>query len=693
MGKKWYEELLLIADFIPPNPDEMETFDVEAQVKTIRELGFNSQHIEVNDITVGEAGITFFRSEHAIEQRETDLLELYRKNYVKYGGNDLIYFNVHWLNKDLMHLHTEWFQLFSNKEIIPIGYGSGGYSCINSPFRDWAFEILKDLGVYGIKGVFLDGPVFNGEGCYCEACLSKFEKLHGFRYSPENIKDINVFKKVLQYKHDSISEFVKDARDALKSVNEDAIIYMNGLPLGPSTCGRSNRGAEKYQDALLAEGGFLSGDLRTLPIWKPAASAKFLEAQAEGKPVIVAIAGRHSAWNRYLLTSAETWINYAMSIANGANIWYGIYDTNRSDERMKTVKEINTLLSTNSKYLSCTSSVSKIALVWSMKNANLYQTTTEHWDFVKERSTTSDNLKSDSRKAFNAWFDVLQRSHSMFDIIDDYHIENKDMSKYELVILPNIACMSKGETGKIQEYVKNGGNIITTYDTSCYDEAGILAEDMQLSEVLGVLKAEGTTSLDYDHIEIEQSSFTAGIDQSLIPAPQLYLKVLPKAGTATYMSFRDKQTSRYCDLPSKTQYPLIMVNEYGKGKAVMFTGSIDATYENYRFPEYFDIMRNTVEFLSNKLIFIDKRITSLFVNIRRKGDVDVLHLVNFASHSGRPIREVIPCKDLEVKIKVKKKPSTLKTLRGGKTLPFEYKEGFVSTIVPEIKEYEIIIFE
>jgi len=50
--KKWYDELLLIADFIPPNPDDFDKFDVTVQVNKIAELSFNSQHIEVNDVTV-----------------------------------------------------------------------------------------------------------------------------------------------------------------------------------------------------------------------------------------------------------------------------------------------------------------------------------------------------------------------------------------------------------------------------------------------------------------------------------------------------------------------------------------------------------------------------------------------------------------------------------------------------------------
>lgn len=692
MSKEWLKDLLLIADFIPGNPSNFDNFDVIKQVEDIKGLGFNSQHIEVNDVTVGEAGITFFESSHAVEQRK-DKLKDYRKAYSECDGNDIVYFNVHWLTADLVPKHPEWFQKYYNGENIPISYGSGGYSCINSPFRDWAFNIIKDIGSYGVKGIFLDGPVFNGDGCYCDGCISRFEKKYGFKYTPENIKDINVYKKVLDFKHESIAEFVKDSREALLSVNKDAMIYINSCPLGPNTDGRNNRLTIQYQDALLAEGGFLSGDLRALPIWKPATSAKLLETQANGKPAVVAIAGRHGSWNRYLLTAPETWLVYAQTVANGGNVWYGIYDTNRNDKAMETVKEINSFLSANSQYLAGTESVAKIAIVWSAKNANFYQTTTEHWDFVKERSNLANHLKSDARRAFNGWIEVLNGSHRLFDVIDDYYIENQDLSKYDLIILPNTACLSELEEGRIKSYVENGGNIITTYDTSYYDELGRQREHLLLKDVLGIEKVIGTEYYRCDHIEIEESAVTKGIDRPLIPAPNLHMKVVPSENTRIFMKYRKKQPSSYCDLPPKTDYPFMTLKELGKGKAVMITGNIDATYENFRFPEHFTIMNNVVDILSARDVIVDERITTLNVNIRKKDNVKVIHLINHTSYGSRPIKNIITLSDLKLSIILDEEPSSIKALRTNRVLPFSFDGRCIMVTIPEIREYEILILE
>jgi len=692
MDKNWQDSILLIADLIPPNAIDFEKFDVEKQVKDINELGFNSQHLEVNDVTTGEAGITFFETEHALQKR-SDKLKGYFESHRKYGSNDIVYFNVHWLDKNIIPVHPEWFQVYHDGSIIPITYGSGGYSCINSHFRDWAFNIIKDIGKYGVKGIFLDGPVFNSEGCYCKGCLERFEKQYGFKYTPESTKEKDIARMVLEFKHNSIAEFMQDARLALKSVKPEAIIYMNGLPLGPSTCGRDNRSAVKWQDALLAEGGFLSGNLCALPIWKPAASAKLLETEAEGKPAIVAIAGRNGPWNRYLLTPAETWIAYAMSVANGANVWYGIYDTNRNDSRMETVKEINVFLRKNERYLAGTGSVSKIALVWSRKNANYYQTTTESWDFVKERTKLTEYMKSDARKAFNGWFEVLRRSHRIFDVIDDFQIEYGELNKYELVIFPNTACMGDQECEKIKSYIENGGNVIVSYDTSLYNEHGVERENLLLKDILGIKKVCGAEYMGFDHIEVENVAATEGIDQKFIPAPFLHLNVILSDRAKAFMHYREKQPSSYCDLPDRTDFPFMILNERGKGKAVTFTGNIDATYDINKFPEFLTIMNNTLDMLSSRQILADKSLTALSVNIRKKKDAIMIHLINHSSYTDRPITKIVRLKDVELSVKMKEKPNCVKALRLEKALDFSHSDGTVNFTVPVLDEYEIVVLE
>ena len=693
MNKKWYQELLLIADFMPPGPENYEKYDVEKQVKAIKDLGFNSQHIEAFDISNGDTGIAFFETKYALEQKR-DLFKDYCKQYKELGGNAIVYFNVHWLAENLCEARPDWYQRNKDGNKLNAGYGSGGTVCVNSPYRDWAFKIIKDLAKYEIKGIFLDGPGFNHKGCFCESCLSKFEKEYGFRYSADNLKNRDVFLKMKEFKRKSIIRFLKEAKSALNEINPDAIIFINSPQIGPTANGKNNNETIEWQDALLAEGGFFYSDLRSWSIWKSAATAKLLETQAQGKPAIVAMAGRWGPWSYYLLPPAEMWITYAQALSNGANIWFGIYDANRDDKRMNTVKEINNFAMSNANYFSGTESVSKTALVWSFKNADFYQATFDFEDFSGEVNNVDSKAKSDAGKAFNGWYEVLTRSHKLFDVIDDYYLENKDLSKYELIILPNIACIGQKEAVNLGQYVKNGGNIISTFDTACFDEYGEKRHDNILKDLFGTASNEGVEELAYDHVEVEKSQFTCDLEQPIIPAPYLHVKVKPASGVETVMHYREKQASRYCELPTKTEYPFLIHNKsdtVGSGSSVLFTGNIDAAYDMYRIPEYYNIMKNAVELVTSRDICIEGDITSLDVNVRKKNENYIIHLINHTSYNGRPINSVIPLKDVKISVRMDKKPENIKALRKNMDLEYIYDKGFVTVKVPEIDEYEIVV--
>ena len=57
----------------------------------------------------------------------------------------------------------------------PKVYDTGLSPCINSPYRDWVFQVLRDLAAYPIDGVFFDGPIFFPGSCYCEHCKRKWD--------------------------------------------------------------------------------------------------------------------------------------------------------------------------------------------------------------------------------------------------------------------------------------------------------------------------------------------------------------------------------------------------------------------------------------------------------------------------------------------------------------------------------------
>ena len=77
-------------------------------------------------------------------------------------------------------------------------------------------------------------------------------------------------------------------------------------------------------------------------------------------------------------------------------------------------------------------------------------------------------------------------SHLLLDVIFDDSLNVEDLSQYKVVILDNVACLSKAQCDAIRRYVENGGTIIAMMETSLYDEWGNRRENFELADLFGV---------------------------------------------------------------------------------------------------------------------------------------------------------------------------------------------------------------
>jgi hypothetical protein len=99
--------------------------------------------------------------------------------------------------------------------------------------------------------------------------------------------------------------------------------------------------------------------------------AKYIQTQAKGKPTVIFIAGNSSPYAYYMHTAQETKLYYAQSVANGANVWYGVHgatglmDTpgGRAAERFAAFIRDHADVSAD------TRPVSNVALMWSTETA------------------------------------------------------------------------------------------------------------------------------------------------------------------------------------------------------------------------------------------------------------------------------------------------------------------------------------
>ena len=90
-----------------------------------------------------------------------------------------------------------------------------------------------------------------------------------------------------------------------------------------------------------------------------------------------------------------------------------------------------------------------------------------------------------SQRNVNGIYEILNRSHLLLDIVLDAQLTLEHLSQYRVLFLTN-SCLSAAQCEQIRQFVKAGGTLIATHETSLFDEFGQRRDNFELADVLGV---------------------------------------------------------------------------------------------------------------------------------------------------------------------------------------------------------------
>lgn len=657
--------------------------------------GYNAEHFEVMPMPAGldDAG-WYFRSKVA-SSLNRDYLKEYLPEAKKRGLRVLIYFNVHWFNQPFAARRPDWVQVRENGKPLTGVYDTGTDFCFNSPWREWVFNVLRELMSYPIDGIFFDGPIFFPDTCYCRYCQAKYQERYKQKLPSKSARKGRDFRNLIEFQAASMADFLRESRAIIKRANPNAVFYMNGGVRGGNwATARLNRVLVNEQDMLGSEGGFISGDLTRVPVWKPGITARLLETQAGGKPRIIFSAAGHKPWTFSLLTAPELRLLYAGSIANAAGVWFGMTPFEFRQPEMQALAAMNRFVEKNASYLHNTRSAARAALVWSDTSANFYAgSDAQMIDVDRVKAATGvGNLDNE----FSGLAEALLRCHLPFDVIDDTALEREDISRYQVIFLPNVACMSDAVAARLREYVRRGGNLFATFETSLYDDTGVRRAEFALADVFGVASAMrifGPRRWDYTK-RVQAHPLASGLDRELLPSPIHYLRVTAK-GAQTLLVYSKPLAGRYDGIPGMTEDPALTIHAFGKGKAAYASGDLGATIQGFRIPELFRTVRNAVTVLSEKPVQLDGAPASVEVVLRSQEDGrrHILHLLNSTAEMTRPIERIIPLSNIRARVKAAPGSHRVFTLLKPQELQARVKEGFVEFTIPRVEEYEVVVIE
>lgn len=529
----------------------------------------------------------------------------------------------------------------------------------NEYANEYVSYVLKN---YAVDGIWHNSPGFNGI-CYCPRCQDAYKTAVNKPIpllksaSDQEIDQYMVWKAQAADQHmDRIKKTVKSFGNDKAYTAEVFSIYGVGQRIDS---GIDLDSARKYFDILVSV-AFLTenGQHQYFPYENlnyGSTIIKFLKSTAPEREAVVMYGGNGTTHRLVIDPPIDLKVWLWQILSAGGRFWncyFSNVPTQTHDNRNAfNETEVYQFVKQNEKLLERHVPVANVGIYYSRQTRVSYRKKTEEGDPF--------GIEIRGMEA------VMMENHIPHDFILDDQLSQERLQKYKLIVLPNIKCMSDREMALLKEYVRSGGNLIATYTTSLYDEAGQERSDYGLSELFGVHyagKRENTRRDNYQYILNKKHPIVAA------DSPQTEL--LFNAGF-TALSKPVQGATVICTWvptiqnqpPDKawvdkfsTEYPTIVENSYGNGKVLYFANQPDLLSYQTGHPDPRNTLLRSIRHLLGDAGFIESNApSSVNIGLTRsltKPNQYILSLVNTTSGPMRPIRELIPVHDIQIRLRL-----------------------------------------
>ncbi|MGC9003929.1 MAG: beta-galactosidase trimerization domain-containing protein [bacterium] len=457
--------------------DDVNPVWVEERVKEIREMGFNSIILfgfhyrmyfppEKREDIVKKIGmISDICHKYGLKVFEHHSATLVPAHHIYLNGKDI---KTEDIPPPSQAPYIAWAPVDARtgKPDVVKSY-DGIFLCPNNPGHQEAYlQHVRDiLTKTSVDGLMSDDVEYLEDyySCACPFCKAKFKKETGIELPPADDKGFwgnyqnAAFRKWLRFRQKSVGdhyERLRELRDKLKP--SLPLLACQADPTGLLIALQWALPVEEIArgaDILFYEACGSPFWRVYFPGWKEIASnILFLKGLGErlNMPVLVLF---------YPQQEEEWFFCWSLAKSFGANVWFS---------PSKAVKDY-IKWEENHPYLFYNSTpMANIAILFSRNTRDLY---VKNSLFLRE---------------WEGWCSALLENSIPFRVITDDDINLERLSRYQLLILPDIACLSDKQVSVIKEFVRKGGKLVATGETSLYDETGERREDFALREIFGL---------------------------------------------------------------------------------------------------------------------------------------------------------------------------------------------------------------
>ena len=601
------------------------------------------------------------------------------------------------LSYELAKSHPEWRQINEKGELA--SFGQYPASCMtNDEFREHVGEHIEEIvRNYDIDGFFLDLQYFMEGACYCESCRREFAAMYGYELKAGTLDTCRKHLDFITFKvkmRDRFMLMVVERCNALKP----GLIWTWNHAGDPIFTARKSDCAATWMSGEAHPPNYSGGDLR----------CRFLKAN--GKPFVLMMPESQHSWGDWTVTTAESMKGLtALSLAHGGalNINHVPYPTGDYGGRVpdavwNLIRETFSWVREREKYCIDKKTVPVVGCPISEHNIQLFRAL---------GAVRNDNhLRYEYARETGSLNQILSESHIPLNFFYEEDAD-KVISSFRAVILPNLPYISPGFANVLRRYVRDGGILVATYQTSLLNEEGERLGDFALADIFGIhflnvspysvsymdrLHPSVAGAIpDMPHLLKDSERGTNPPDHVLYCSMEKDVEALAYITEPVIESDFKKGYHIYHEHSSpgqRTDYPVVTSRRYGAGRAIFLPVPFFPSYLSARSPFLKELFRvllaghcglseivDIAAPVSVKAVLTQDDEGWLLHLIHLQKETDSMYLDVFERHT--PIR---------VRLKTGWKAVEVNKCFSGEQIPFTVDGETVSFVVPSIRDYDII---
>jgi Hypothetical glycosyl hydrolase 6 len=622
--------------------------------------------------------------------------------------------------------HPDWFARDASGK--PYRAGELYVTCVNSPYYEEYIpsilaEIIERTHPEGITDNSWSGPGRDSI-CYCENCAKKFHERAGEKIPREKNWDDPVYREWIEWNYVRRLEIWDANNRATKAAGGTECLWV-GMNSGSVSgqcrsfrnlkeiCRRAEILMLDHQARSESSGFQQNGEtgklIHGLLGWDKLAPESMAMYQA-GQPT----------FRKASKPEPEARLWMLEGFAGTIQPWWHHIGASGEDRRQyRIVEPINRWHEANQEYLVDREPVAGVGLVWSQQNTDYYG---------------RDNPEELVELPFRGMANALLRARIPYLPVHADHIE-RDGPRLSVLVLPNLAVMTKSQCAAIRRFVERGGNLIATGQTSLYGPSGEPRTDFALADLFWAhvtpargnsiqadLKLARETLHSYLRLAPELSAGVYGpkIGSESPPAGKRHpiLKgfdetdilsfggslgsVRAEAGAAVLATFVPPfpiypPESSWMRVP-RTDIPALILPATKKSRVAYMPADLDRRYARDNLPDHGDLLANLVRWAAGDTIPLAVHGPGLVdCHLYRQHNRLILHLVNLTNAGTwrAPVDELIPVGPLSVEVRTSEglRVSKMKCLVSPRESSLTLKKDWAAFQVQSLVDHEVIVLE